>query len=192
MLNQSAFSLLNMSFQERLKLALSESDLNQGEVARRAGISAGALTMWKNGTIMNPEARHIASIARVLGIQSDWLIDGKGPMRSGQPHTDADIQAQAQLQAPPGFTALLIPDELAPLVQSWLALYVNRTIPNGLLESVTAMADSLNPAITPQGAAKATPARIAAANKALEEHRAEAIAAGTAGQVKPGVFKAKR
>lgn len=74
-----------MSFQDRLKQALSESALNQGDVARKAGMSPGALTMWKNGTIMNPEARNVSSIARVLGINSDWLIDGKGPMRPPEP-----------------------------------------------------------------------------------------------------------
>lgn len=87
---------------------------------------------------------------------------------------------------------MTVPNELVPMFEAWLSLYVNRTLNPVVLESVTMLANGMNPAITPQGAAKATPARIAAANKALEEHRAEAIAAGTAGQVKPGAFKTKR
>ncbi|MGQ5525595.1 helix-turn-helix domain-containing protein [Chitinimonas sp. PSY-7] len=131
-----------MTFPARLKEALAESPFSQGEVARRAGISPGTVTMWKNGTIMHPEARHIASISRVLGVHSDWLIDGKKPKRPGDladPHE--------AVVAPPGFVTLTIPEALSPLVNAWADLCLTTPVNPAVLESVTGLANSLNPAL---------------------------------------------
>ena len=132
-----------MSFQKRLKQALTESGLTQGEVARRAGITPGALTMWKNGTIMNPEARHVASMARILGISSDWLIDGKGPMKLGQENSSVSLIAQRP--ARDGFKHMEVPVKLIPMVEAWIALYADDIANEHALDSLASLAVHLNP-----------------------------------------------
>lgn len=176
---------------DRIRIAASHAGMRPAHIASALGKSRSTVQGWFDGKAKSISAEILTSVSRILGVRVEWLANGTGEMLA-EPAPETDAGALQASAIPPGFKPYLVPEELAPMIEAWLSLYVNRTLNPAVLESVTALANSLNPAITPQGVAKATPARIAAANKALEEHRAEAVAAGTAGQVKPGVFKTKR
>lgn len=108
-----------MTFQNRLKLALKQTDLTQRDIANLAGISGSAITQWKSGTVQRPDAMSITPVARILNVEMAWLIEGIGPMRPSQP--------QHQVASPPGYITMLIPDELAPTLEAWLAIFARRT-----------------------------------------------------------------
>jgi len=60
-------------FRQRVKIAMAEMDLNQTELARKAGVGAVTLNRWLTGKAI-PETASIAKIAAVLGKPLSWLI----------------------------------------------------------------------------------------------------------------------
>lgn len=97
-----------MSIGSRIKRRRLELNLNQGELAKRCGMSQATLSDLER----NPAARtrEVAKIAAVLGVSALWLADGKGPMLlDGAPqmlHPDipADVLSLAE-------RLMLLPDE---------------------------------------------------------------------------------
>ncbi len=119
-----------MNFQNRLKLALKQSDLTQRDIANLAGISGSAITQWKSGTVQRPDAMSITPVARILNVEMAWLIEGIGAMRpSQQPH---QVAPGAN---PPGYKTMLIPDDLAPTLEAWLAIFDRRTASLNAMDS---------------------------------------------------------
>ena len=52
--------------------------LSARELDRLAGLAEGHCSLIENGTRPHVEVRTAQSLARVLGVSLDWLIDGSG------------------------------------------------------------------------------------------------------------------
>jgi len=61
---------------DRVKQRRKELKLNQGDVARRVGISQATLSQLENNE--SHSTKEIAKLAAVLGGNALWLADGKG------------------------------------------------------------------------------------------------------------------
>ena len=71
-----------MNINERIAKAISESGLTQKVIAKRIGVTAGAITQWKTGDVKKLEAKNLLALARVTATNPDWLASGRGDMRS--------------------------------------------------------------------------------------------------------------
>lgn len=69
---------------ERLRLAMSEADMNQSELARRIGSAPQTIQSLLSG--QSKSSRHGAKIASVLKVNPLWLETGEGPMVNTSPN----------------------------------------------------------------------------------------------------------
>jgi len=72
----------------RVRLMLAEMDMNQGELARRLGLSPGYVSEIARG-VKRPGADFFLGVHRELKVSVDWLISGNGAM-----FRDDGIQAE--------------------------------------------------------------------------------------------------
>lgn len=76
-----------MEFKDRLKAARRHAQLNQAELAERAGITQTSISDLERGK--SKATAHVAKIASVCGVDALWLSEGKGQMiRSASTATD--------------------------------------------------------------------------------------------------------
>lgn len=61
----------------RLAEAIKASGLSKKAVAFAVGVFPSALSRWLRGGD-TPNARHLAALAKVLGVSVDWLCTGHG------------------------------------------------------------------------------------------------------------------
>lgn len=61
---------------ERLRKALSMTDLSQGDMADRMGVSQVTISAWLNG-YRNPKKASLEVWARVCGVDHGWLTTGR-------------------------------------------------------------------------------------------------------------------
>lgn len=61
----------------RVRAARKDAKLSQEALARQVGVSQGLIGQIESGK--NQGSKHIATIARSLGVSADWLETGKGP-----------------------------------------------------------------------------------------------------------------
>lgn len=81
-LNAQEVSLLNMKpLADRLRAALEDSGFNQSELARRVGVSRGAVSLWLNGSTTSLTGDNLLKVASVLGVSANWLASGRGKMK---------------------------------------------------------------------------------------------------------------
>jgi transcriptional regulator with XRE-family HTH domain len=66
---------------DRLRLALEQSGLSQAELARRIGVTPGAVSLWLSGETKALKASNAVLLAKHLGVSPEWLATGRGPMR---------------------------------------------------------------------------------------------------------------
>ncbi len=59
--------------------ALQPAPMKQTDLASRLGISQARLSNWERGE-HEPQLEHILDAAKVLGVNVDWLLSGRGPM----------------------------------------------------------------------------------------------------------------
>jgi phage repressor protein C with HTH and peptisase S24 domain len=82
-LSVQAFNLLNMkTLAERLKIALAQAGIKQIELARRVGVTRGAVSLWFKGTTTSLEGENLLKTAQILGVSPNWLSSGRGRMIS--------------------------------------------------------------------------------------------------------------
>jgi phage repressor protein C with HTH and peptisase S24 domain len=82
-LNTQAFNLLDMkTLADRLKLALDQAGIKQIDLARRVGVTRGAVSLWFKGTTTNLEGENLLKAAQILGVSPNWLSSGRGRMKS--------------------------------------------------------------------------------------------------------------
>jgi transcriptional regulator with XRE-family HTH domain len=67
---------------DRLCLAMDEKKMNGAELSRRSGVGTSQITRTRDGQQKAPAASIVMSMARALGVEPAWLIDGEGPMWS--------------------------------------------------------------------------------------------------------------
>lgn len=61
----------------RVKAARLDAKLSQEALARQVGVSQGLIGQIESGK--NQGSKHLAALARALGVSADWLETGKGP-----------------------------------------------------------------------------------------------------------------
>ncbi len=78
-------------FRERLQAAMAQADVNQSQLARRAGVDRSTLSqLLKDKGARLPNAQLVAECAAVLGVSADWLLG-----LSDRPEQAADLVATA-------------------------------------------------------------------------------------------------
>lgn len=73
--------LVMKNLSERLKYALDEAQINQSELARRVGVTRGAVSLWFKGATNSLDGENLLKTAQALGFSASWLATGKGPMK---------------------------------------------------------------------------------------------------------------
>jgi transcriptional regulator with XRE-family HTH domain len=66
---------------QRIRKARHAAELTQAEVARRVGVTPGAVSQWETGTSANIRQDHLLALCEALGVAVPWLVRGEGPMR---------------------------------------------------------------------------------------------------------------
>ena len=92
------------SLHERIAQARKERHLSQANFAERLGVTRTACSHWETGRA-KPSTKHIEKIARLLGIDANWLICGIGaksePLAKRAEHSSANL-VFASLASYPG------------------------------------------------------------------------------------------
>ncbi len=68
---------------KRLRLARQQNEISQPELAAKIGMSKQAVSSWENGTAAL-SALQLIDFAKILGVESSWLLTGKRPYSSSQ------------------------------------------------------------------------------------------------------------
>jgi len=73
------------SLGDRIRAARESARLSQQAIADHFGVSAQAVSQWETGST-RPGTARIATLARLLGVHLEWLLDGQGSQAaSGDP-----------------------------------------------------------------------------------------------------------
>ena len=64
---------------ERLQKLINEKGTNPTRIARQAGLKQPTVARIVSGESKMPDRKNMKAIARVLGVDEQWLWDGKGP-----------------------------------------------------------------------------------------------------------------
>jgi transcriptional regulator with XRE-family HTH domain len=102
------------SFAERLKWAREAAELSQGALARKAGVSQGAIGNYESGARDAP--RDVLRLAESLGVSPRWLLQGVGLPHESMPSTSGGAEGKAQLLLQDERVLQLL-DDLASLSQ---------------------------------------------------------------------------
>lgn len=70
-------STVNITFRERLRLALDRDTRPRKSVASLSGYSEGYIRRVLAGTKPNPTINFAAAMAQVLGVSLAWLVGGE-------------------------------------------------------------------------------------------------------------------
>lgn len=62
---------------ERIRKVRKEQKLTQQEVAKRTGVSPTSLVFWERDET-SPKGENLLSLCKTLGIEPEWLLNGKG------------------------------------------------------------------------------------------------------------------
>ncbi len=87
---------------ERLREAREDKGVTQEDLADAAGVSKQAVSKIENGGTLKPAMSTMEPIARLLGVNVRWLVDGKPPKIAGDMVADdgwADIVGVRQAAA---------------------------------------------------------------------------------------------
>lgn len=84
-----------MTIKDRIKAALATSGLKKSELARRCGVTPGAVTQWLTGDTKSLKGETLLKIATALSVSPQWLSTGKGSI---SPPSDLEID-ETQLVA---------------------------------------------------------------------------------------------
>jgi transcriptional regulator with XRE-family HTH domain len=69
----------------RIRTVLAELGITERELSRRAGLSSSAVWQILNERVRSPKTESLVEIARVAGVEVEWLATGKGPRRRKTP-----------------------------------------------------------------------------------------------------------
>lgn len=75
---------MTQSFADRLRLALDEEQVSVPELSRRSGVGESTIRNWLSAKPSVPSAEYAAEIAHALNISLQWLIAGRGEMRTDE------------------------------------------------------------------------------------------------------------
>ncbi|WP_318826107.1 XRE family transcriptional regulator [Burkholderia thailandensis] len=97
-LNAQGISLLDMkTLADRLRAALQEAQMNQSELARRVGVTRGAVSFWLTSATTSLAGENLLKVASALSVSPNWLATGRGRMK---PATPQEISLQENPEYP--------------------------------------------------------------------------------------------
>jgi DNA-binding XRE family transcriptional regulator len=130
-------------FSERFVRALGESDLRemtQKEQGKAFGVSGTTVHFWSAAKKM-PDMPHAGVVAKTLGINIEWLLTGRGPMRL---RDDISSQGIKLLSAFEG-----LPDKERGEVLAYVAFVVDRLGDKPGGKELSNLAEEASPGVTP-------------------------------------------
>lgn len=85
----------------RLRQAMAQAPtrVTKADLARAAGVKQPSVTDWFNGKTQRLGSKTLIPVARVLGVNPEWLNDGKLPMRPSEPRS-VGLRVREELPAP--------------------------------------------------------------------------------------------
>lgn len=101
------------SLKTRINEAFNELEppRSKTELWKACGVTSGAVTGWFNGSIRQLKGENARKVAEFLGVNRDWLAEGKGPKRGSTKGFSDSIKEEAHLNP-----YVLIDQALAALV----------------------------------------------------------------------------
>lgn len=100
-LNATLFRILNMQTLEgRLRWALERARIKPAELARRARISRGAVSLWLSGDTKSIKGENLSRAAAALEVSPHWLATGEAPRenKAAEFHGVAEPRAEYGIQ----------------------------------------------------------------------------------------------
>ncbi len=91
--------MLNMNLQERMSAAMKHAKISQAELARRAGVSRGTVSLWVNGPTQTIDGHNLVRAAEVLGVTAKWLSEERGPMLAEATRAAGEHEARQEVAA---------------------------------------------------------------------------------------------
>lgn len=93
--NSAGYSLLCMSFSERVKAARTFANLTQEQLAEKAGMRQPSVWYLENCKGDGQRSKYTAGIASACGVNASWLADGIGEMLPDYYHITDQRMAEA-------------------------------------------------------------------------------------------------
>lgn len=84
MLNHKFSNLYWMTMGERIKRARTAAGLTQVELAKRVGVSKGAVSQWEADDVKNLRLPNLFAMADATGFSARWIGTGEGPEKPEQ------------------------------------------------------------------------------------------------------------
>ncbi|WP_293937610.1 helix-turn-helix domain-containing protein [Iodobacter sp.] len=175
---------------DRLRELRMEQGLSQADVAALAeeggakGSTRHLQAMYENALQM-PDQAYLTALA-FAGWDVYYIVNG---VRSPKPlkfHAGMSSQESDDLRV-----SDYVPEELKPLFDSFIDLWMCRTLDPAMLQTWVKMADQMNPRKTRTPAPLPAGERVEKANAALQQHKQELAVSGQAGKIDMGVFSRK-
>ncbi|MBS0174304.1 MAG: helix-turn-helix transcriptional regulator [Nitrospira sp.] len=69
-----------MLLPNRILRARAHAKQSQAQLARRIGVSRGAISQWESARGSSPSSANLALFARFCDVSFEWLATGRGPM----------------------------------------------------------------------------------------------------------------
>jgi transcriptional regulator with XRE-family HTH domain len=70
----------SMKLAMRIRVARRYAKLSQVELAKKLGISRGAVANWESANDAHPAASRMVKLAVLTGVSVEWLVTGRGRM----------------------------------------------------------------------------------------------------------------
>ena len=77
------------TIKDRIKVTLATSGIKKSELARRCGVTPGAVTQWLTGDTKSLKGDTLLKIATALNVSPQWLSTGRGGISP-----PADLEAE--------------------------------------------------------------------------------------------------
>lgn len=89
--------------QSRIRLARRHAGLSQMQLAGGVGVQRSAVSHWESSQPKNPSVSHLRDVARITGVQFEWLATGRGAMA---------LCDEVRLESVPTADALLVDEPI--------------------------------------------------------------------------------
>ena len=174
-----------MELHERIALARKQAGLSQEQLGEKLGVSRQAISKWESGQT-NPDVSYIASMCRLFGVSSDWLILGEENAQAAAPARCPKCQnivtgleqfcpnCGCNLKAPeePTYTMVLRSENYSPRISAVLSSLASSGFfpPDSLMEQCKTNSDAIEhiPCILARGLSLDTVEKIQKKVKTLD------------------------
>ena len=175
---------------DRLRELRMEQGLSQADVAALAeeggakGSTRHLQAMYENALQMPDQA--YLTVLSLAGWDVHYILNGVRTPKPLKFHAGMSSQESDNL-----LVTDYVPEELKPLFDSFIDLWMCRTLDPAMLKTWVKMADQMNPRKTRTPAPLAVAERVEKANAALQQHKQGLAVSGQAGKVDMGIFSRK-